>query len=302
LLVLEYAISGLLFGATYSLVAIGFTLIFGVLNRFNIAHGATLMVAAFGGATISILFGGKDSYIILIAAFFSATLIGAIVGLIVRQIAFAPLKGGSELSPFVTSAAMALILEELFVNLTQSVSIYSMEVTEFPSPLENLVFFLGEIYIRGAYLVIFLMALIIMGILHWWLHHTKSGLAIRCVEENPTAAWLMGINGNRVEIIVFAVASAIAGAAGCLISVAYGTVTPFLGSNLLLVSFVVLVLAGIGSVRGAMICGLFVGVIETVTAGLISAQTKEAVLFIILFTVLLVKPQGIFATSATERD
>jgi|TARA_B100000767_G_scaffold74796_1_gene71351 branched-chain amino acid transport system permease protein len=302
LLVLEYAISGLLFGATYSLVAIGFTLIFGVLNRFNIAHGATLMVAAFGGATISILFGGKDSYIILIAAFFSATLIGAIVGLIVRQIAFAPLKGGSELSPFVTSAAMALILEELFVNLTQSVSIYSMEVTEFPSPLENLVFFLGEIYIRGAYLVIFLMALIIMGILHWWLHHTKSGLAIRCVEENPTAAWLMGINGNRVEIIVFAVASAIAGAAGCLISVAYGTVTPFLGSNLLLVSFVVLVLAGIGSVRGAMICGLLVGIIETVTAGLISAQTKEAVLFIILFTVLLVKPQGIFATSATERD
>jgi|TARA_B110000914_G_C15515348_1_gene473198 branched-chain amino acid transport system permease protein len=302
LLVLEYAISGLLFGSTYSLVAIGFTLIFGVLNRFNIAHGATLMVAAFGGATISILFGGKDSYIILIAAFLSATVIGAIVGLIVRQIAFAPLRGGSELSPFVTSAAMALILEELFVNLTQSVSIYSMEVTEFPSPLENLVFFLGEIYIRGAYLVIFLMALIIMGILHWWLHHTKSGLAIRCVEENPTAAWLMGINGNRVEIIVFAVASAIAGAAGCLISVAYGTVTPFLGSNLLLVSFVVLVLAGIGSVRGAMICGLFVGVIETVTAGLISAQTKEAVLFIILFIVLLVKPQGIFATSATERD
>jgi branched-chain amino acid transport system permease protein len=302
LLVLEYAISGLLFGSTYSLVAIGFTLIFGVLNRFNIAHGATLMVAAFGGATISILFGGKDSYIILIAAFLSATVIGAVVGLIVRQIAFAPLRGGSELSPFVTSAAMALILEELFVNLTQSVSIYSMEVTEFPSPLENLVFFLGEIYIRGAYLVIFLMALIIMGILHWWLHHTKSGLAIRCVEENPTAAWLMGINGNRVEIIVFAVASAIAGAAGCLISVAYGTVTPFLGSNLLLVSFVVLVLAGIGSVRGAMICGLFVGVIETVTAGLISAQTKEAVLFIILFIVLLVKPQGIFATSATERD
>ena len=302
MLVLEYAISGLLFGSTYSLVAIGFTLIFGVLNRFNIAHGATLMVAAFGGATISILFGGKDSYIILIAAFLSATVIGAIVGLIVRQIAFAPLRGGSELSPFVTSAAMALILEELFVNLTQSVSIFSMEVTEFPSPLENLVFFLGEIYIRGAYLVIFLMALIIMGILHWWLHHTKSGLAIRCVEENPTAAWLMGINGNRVEIIVFAVASAIAGAAGCLISVAYGTVTPFLGSNLLLVSFVVLVLAGIGSVRGAMICGLFVGVIETVTAGLISAQTKEAVLFIILFIVLLVKPQGIFATSATERD
>ena len=302
MLVLEYAISGLLFGATYSLVAIGFTLIFGVLNRFNIAHGATLMVAAFSGATISILFGGKESYEILLLSFFCSCLVGAVVGLLVRQIAFAPLKGGSELSPFVTSAAMALILEETFVHLTQTIPIFSMEVTEFPNPLENIVFFVGDIYIRGVYLIIFIAALIIMATLHWWLKYTKSGMAIRSVEENPTAAWLMGINGSRVEIVVFAIASGIAGAAGCLISVAYGTVTPFLGSNLLLVSFVVLVLAGIGSVRGAMICGLFVGIIETVTAGIISAQTKEAVLFIILFFVLLVKPEGIFATQAAERD
>ena len=148
-----------------------------------------------------------------------------------------------------------------------------------------------EIFISEVYLIIFIVALIIMATLHWWLKHTKSGMAIRSVEENPIAAWLMGINGSRIEIVVFAIASGIAGAAGCLISVAYGTVTPFLGSNLLLVSFVVLVLAGIGSVRGAMICGLFVGIIETVTAGVISAQTKEAVLFIILFFVLLVKPE-----------
>ena len=194
------------------------------------------------------------------------------------------------------------ILEETFVHLTQTIPIFSMEVTEFPNPLENIVFFVGDIYIRGVYLIIFIVALIIMATLHWWLKYTKSGMAIRSVEENPTAAWLMGINGSRVEIVVFAIASGIAGAAGCLISVAYGTVTPFLGSNLLLVSFVVLVLAGIGSVRGAMICGLFVGIIETVTAGIISAQTKEAVLFIILFFVLLVKPEGIFATQAAERD
>lgn len=302
MIVLEYAISGLLFGATYSLVAIGFTLIFGVLNRFNIAHGATLMVAAFAGATISILLGGADSYLVLILAFLGSVIAGTLVGLLVRLVAFVPLRNAAALSPFVTSAAVALILEELFLHLTQQVPIYSIEVTEFPSPLENLAFFVGDLYIRGAYLVIFVVALAIMALLHWWLNHTKSGLAIRAVEENPDAAWLLGINGHRVEIMVFAAASAIAGAAGCLIGVAYGTVSPFLGSNLLLVSFVVLVMAGIGSVRGAMICGLFVGVIETVTAGMISAETKEAVLFIILFAVLVIRPQGIFASAASTRD
>ena len=180
--------------------------------------------------------------------------------------------------------------------------IYSIEVTEFPSALENLAFFVGDLYIRGAYLVIFVVALIIMALLHRWLNHTKNGLAIRAVEENPEAAWLLGINGRRVEIMVFAAASAIAGAAGCLIGVAYGTVSPFFGSNLLLVSFVVLVLAGIGSVRGAMICGLLVGVIETVTAGTVSSETKEAVLFVVLFAVLLIRPQGIFAGAASTRD
>ena len=302
MLVLEYAISGLLFGATYSLVAIGFTLIFGVLNRFNIAHGATLMVAAFAGATISILLGGAESYLVLFLAFIGSILTGAVMGLLVRLVAFVPLRNAAALSPFVTSAAVALILEELFLHLTQQVSIYSVEVTEFPSPLENLAFFVGDLYIRGAYLVIFVVAMVIMAVLHWWLHHTKSGLAIRAVEENSDMAWLLGINGYRVEINVFVVASAIAGAAGCLIGVAYGTVSPFLGSNLLLVSFVVLVMAGIGSVRGAMICGLLVGIIETVTAGVMSSQTKEAVLFVILFAVLVVRPQGIFANPESTRD
>ena len=110
MIVLEYAISGLLFGATYSLVAIGFTLIFGVLNRFNIAHGATLMVVAFAGATVSILLGGGDSYLVLILAFIVSVITSAALGLLVRLVAFVPLRNAAALSPFVTSAAVALIL------------------------------------------------------------------------------------------------------------------------------------------------------------------------------------------------
>ena len=300
--VFEYLIGGLLFGATYSLVAIGFTLIFGVLNRLNIAHGATIMVAAFAGAYISLRLGGKTSYAVLALAFVASLVTGAVLGALVRAVAFAPLRNASPLAPFVTSAAMTLVLEEAFVQLSRNVPLFSPEFSTFPSPLENLVFFVGPVLVRGVYVVIFLVAIILMALLHWWITHTAMGRAIRSVEENPTMSWLLGINVRHVEVKVFAVASAVAGAAGCLIGVAMGTVGPFMGANLLLTGFVIIVLAGLGSVRGAMICGLIVGVIEMTIVGMVSASMKEAVLFIILFTVLVIRPQGLFPGPEANRD
>lgn len=300
--VVEYLIGGLLFGATYSLVAIGFTLIFGVLNRLNIAHGATIMVAAFAGAYISLRLGGKTSYAVLSLAFVASLVTGAVLGVLVRAVAFAPLRNASPLAPFVTSAAMTLVLEEAFVQLSRNVPLFSPEFSTFPSPLENLVFFVGPVLVRGVYVVIFLVAIILMALLHWWITHTAMGRAIRSVEENPTMSWLLGINVRHVEVKVFAVASAVAGAAGCLIGVAMGTVGPFMGANLLLTGFVIIVLAGLGSVRGAMICGLIVGVIEMTIVGMVSASMKEAVLFIILFTVLVIRPQGLFPGPEANRD
>jgi len=298
----EHLIGGLLFGATYSLVAIGFTLIFGVLNRLNIAHGATIMVSAFAGAYISLRFGGKASYAVLALAFAASLLSGAALGILVRAVAFAPLRNASPLAPFVTSAAVTLVLEEAFVLLSRNVALFSPEFSTFPSPLENLVFFFGPVLVRGVYVVIFVVAMILMALLHWWITHTGMGRAIRSVEENPTMSWLLGINVRHVELTVFAVASAVAGAAGCLIGVAQGTVGPFMGANLLLTGFVIIVLAGLGSLRGAMICGLIVGVIEMTIVGLVSASMKEAVLFIILFAVLVVRPQGLFAGPQATRD
>ena len=302
MIVLEYLIGGLLFGATYSLVAIGFTLIFGVLNRLNIAHGATIMVAAFAGASISLTLGGKASYGVLALAFIASVLAGAILGLVVRLVAFTPLRNASHLAPFVTSAAVALILEETFVQLSRRVPIFSPEFTTFPSPLENLVFTIGPVLIRGVHVVIFIVAVLLMLSLHGWISRSRMGRAIRSVEENPTMSWLLGINVRQVEMVVFAVASAIAGAAGCLIGVSMGTVNPFMGSGLLLTAFVIIVLAGLGSLRGAMICGLIVGVIEMMMVGLVSASVKEAVLFVILFAVLVARPQGLFAGPDARRD
>lgn len=302
MIVFEHLIGGLLFGATYSLVAIGFTLIFGVLNRLNIAHGATIMVAAFAGAYVSLKLGGQNSFAILGLAFAASMVTGAIVGVLVWLVAFAPLRNASPLAPFVTSAAVALIFEELFVQVSRRVAVFSPEFSSFPSPLEDLVFNVGPILIRGAYLVIFAVAAVLMAALHWWINKSSMGRAIRAVEENLTIAWLLGINVRRVEIAVFAAASAIAGAAGCLVGVSTGTITPYMGANLLLTAFVIIVLAGLGSVRGAMICGLIVGMIEMTIVGMVSASMKEAVLFIILFAVLVVRPQGLFNRLDPQRD
>ena len=299
---LEYLISGLLFGATYSLVAIGFTLIFGVLNRLNIAHGATLMVAAFAGAYVSLRLGGKASYLVLVLAFAASLLVGALVGWLVRAVAFAPLRNASPLAPFVTSAAVTIILEETFVQLSRRVPEFSPEFSSFPSPLENLVFFVGPVLVRGVHVVIFVVAALLMVWLQWWINASRTGRAVRAVEENPTVAKLLGINVKQVEVTVFVVASAVAGAAGCLIGMAQGTVGPFMGANLLLTGFVIIVLAGLGSLRGAMVCGLLVGMIETSIVGLVSASMKEAVLFVILFAVLVVRPQGLFGGTRAIRD
>jgi branched-chain amino acid transport system permease protein len=302
MILIENIVGGLLFGATYSLVAIGFTLIFGVLNRLNIAHGAIIMASAFAGAYISLRLGGATSYAVLALSFAASVVTGACLGLLVWLSAFAPLRSASPLVPFITSAAVTLVLEEVFIILSRKLPEFSPEFSAFPSPLENLVFFVGPFLIRGAHVVIFVVAVILMAALHWWISQSRMGRAIRAVEENPDMAWLLGINVRHVEITVFAVASAIAGAAGSLIGVSMGTVSPFMGANLLLTAFVIIVLAGLGSLHGAMICGLLVGVIEMAIVGTVSASMKEAVLFIILFVVLVVRPQGLFAGAQVNRD
>jgi branched-chain amino acid transport system permease protein len=151
-------------------------------------------------------------------------------------------------------------------------------------------------------MVIFVLSALLMVLLHLWITRSRTGRAIRAVEENPTVSWLLGINVRRVELVVFAVASGIAGAAGCLVGVSMGSVSPFMGANLLLSAFVIIVMAGLGSVYGAMVCGLIVGVIEMTVVGTVSASMKEAVLFIILFAVLVLRPQGLFPSAQVNRD
>jgi branched-chain amino acid transport system permease protein len=299
--ILEYVLNGVLFGSTYSLVAIGFTIIFGVLHRLNIAHGATIMVSAFAGATVSLLLGG-DSYLVLVLSFLVATGTGALLGLVIERLVFRPLRNASYLAPFVATVGITLMLEEAMLHVSRRVPIFYPEYTPYPSPLEDLSFHLGDVYVRGVYVVIFAVSLVLMVLLHLWITRSDSGRAIRVVEENPTAARLLGIDVERTEMLAFAVASALAGAAGSLIGVATGTINAFLGAPLLLAGFVVIVIGGLGNLYGAMLGGLLVGMVETVTTNVWSATYKQAVLFVLMFIVLVTRPQGLFGRAGQRPD
>ena len=297
----EYLVNGILFGSTYSLVAIGFTLIFGVLHRLNVAHGVTIMVAAYAGAAVSLLLGG-DSFAVLGLAFLVSVAAGAALGWLVERIAFRPLRGSSYLAPFVTTSGITIILEEVFLQLSRHVPIFHPEFTAFPSPLEDLAFYVGGVFVRGVYLVTFCVALLLMAALHHWVHHTRSGRALRVVEENRDIAALLGIDVHRMEVMAFLIASALAGAAGCLIGISAGTIDPFMGTHLLIVSFVVIVLGGLGSIHGAMVAGILVGVIEAMSAAYVSQTFGEVSLFLALFTTLILRPAGLFGWHVAARD
>jgi branched-chain amino acid transport system permease protein len=299
--IIETAINGILFGGTYSLVAIGFTLIFGVIHRLNVAHGATIMVSAYGGATVTLILGG-NSYFVLILAFLVSISIGSVLGLIVERIAFRPLRDASYLAPFVTTIGVTIFLEELFLHISRKVPIFYPEYTPFHSPLEYLGINLGPYYIRGVYIAIFIVSISLMFILHVWVTRTRTGRAMRVVEESPETARLMGINVVKTEVVAFVVASALAGAAGCLIGVSVGTINPFMATHLLLVSFVVIVMGGMGNMYGAMIGGIIVGALEKLSVSLWSSSYREAILFAILFAILLIKPEGLFTVRAQKRD
>lgn len=299
--ILESLFNGVLFGSTYSLVAIGFTIIFGVIHRLNVAHGATIMVAAYAGATVSLLLGG-DSYLVMILAFLVSVVIGALLGVAIERIAFRPLRKASYLAPFVTTIGVTIFLEELFIRLSREIPIFYPEYTPFHSPLEYMGFNIGPLYVKGAYLVIFIVSIVLMFILHLWITKSKLGRAMRAVEENPEVAHLMGIDVKRTEVVAFIVASALAGAAGSLMGISIGTVNPFLGAQLLLIGFVVIVLGGMGNLYGAMFGGIIVGALEMLSISILSSSYKEAILFAILFAVLIIKPQGIFGVTSEIKD
>ncbi len=286
-MLLQQLINGLMLGGTYALVAIGYSLVFGVLRLIHLAHGEVFMVGAYIGLEIMLAL-----HVGPIAALAAAIVGTALLGIVLELIVFRPIrrKGGSFLAPMVTSIGAGLILQEVFTK------IFGAEQSEFPAGLGNDVYHLGPLLVSATQVFIMAIAVLSMIVLHLFISRTRYGMAMRAVAENVEIASVLGINTDAVIMLTFAVASGLAGVAGVLVGLAYTAVSPFMGINMAVKGLAIMLVGGLGSIYGAMVGGLLLGIVEVLCVAYFASSYRDAVAFGLMIVILLVRPRGLFAT------
>lgn len=286
---IQNTLDGIFVGSSYALLAIGFTLIFGVMRRLNLSYGPSIMLGVFVGTFIYIQF---QFGLFLVGL---ATLIGSVLaGLYVERICFWAVQRGAALASMVSSFAIWMQLEEL-------VTIFFPNRTYPYPPLGEFSLEIGPFFVRGEYLVMFCCAAFLTALLHLMLYRTWFGLALRAVSENPLAAKFMGINTGLVVFRAFALASAIGGVAGFLIASTDQQVTPLFGLWATFKGLLAMTLGGMGSIPGAIAGGLLLGVIETQSAWYLGTEYRDLVAYAVLFAFLIFRPGGLLGQDMALR-
>jgi branched-chain amino acid transport system permease protein len=288
-------IDGLSRGAVYAVFALGFTLIFGILDIVNLAHAATYMWSAFVGWIVMSL--GLPLPIALVAAMIA----GALIAVGLEFVAFRPLRkeGADRLAPMISSIGASLILislaEAIFGSSTRRLSGVDVK------PL--LIGGADGLRVTGAQILIVTVSLVLMAVLGWFIRRTRTGKAIRAVAASPRAARLLGIDVNGIIVLTFGLAGSLAGAAGILIGLLTSNIAPGMGSQIELRGLAVVILGGMGSIEGAVLGGLILGIAETFTIAYIPSGSdfKDAIAFLLLFLILLLRPQGLFGKDGSAR-
>lgn len=286
---MQQTVNGLVMGSSYVLIALGLTMIFGMLNILNFAHGELLMVGAFAGLGASIGLGAPY----IVAIFISMIVVG-ILGIVLERLAFRPLRNSDSINLLVSSLGVSIILQ----NLMQL--IVGPDPQTLSSPFTEYSFQLGGVILNGHRLFIIIFASILIAILYFVIQRTKIGIAMRACAFDMEAAQLMGIKANTVIVTTFAVGAALAAASGGLLAPIF-SVYPTMGVAATMKAFVVVLLGGVGNVTGAIIGGVILGLVETYTAGYISSAYKDVAAFVILILVLLYKPEGLFGKNIQEK-
>jgi branched-chain amino acid transport system permease protein len=290
-MIFQQLINGLMLGATYSLVAIGYTLIFGVLGLLHFAHGEVLMAGAFMGLYI-IGWSGLPFYISLPLAMLAT----GVLGIIIDLLAIRPLKKDFHLAPLLATIGVTIIIQNLAVKL------FGGYGTRFPDAIETTHYSVGPITINSVNILILSTSLFLMVILYFFIKKTKVGKAMRAVAESHLMAGLLGVNVDWVVLLTFGIASALAGAAGVMIGLAFHAITPFIGLTFALKGLVVMLLGGLGNVVGAMIGGLILGLAEVFAIVLLPTEInlQDIFSFGIMIIILIFRPAGLFGTRVTQ--
>ena len=289
---LSYLINGISLGSIYAIIALGYTVVYGIAKMLNFAHGDIIMVGAFTTFTVVSTMGGNP-----IVGIFAAVVVCTVLGVTIERVAYKPLRGTSPLAVLITAIGVSYLLQNVALLIFGSNSKQFTSVVNIPAlKLAD-----GQLSISGVTLVTIISCILIMLVLTTFINKTKIGQAMLAVSEDKGAATLMGIDVNRTIAVTFAIGSALAALAGVLLCSAYPSLTPYTGSMPGIKAFVAAVFGGIGSIPGAMIGGIILGVIENLSKAYISSQLSDAIVFSVLIIVLLVRPTGILGKQIHEK-
>lgn len=289
----SYLINGISLGSIYAIIALGYTMVYGIAKMLNFAHGDVIMIGAY--TVLTLMTGaGVDPIVAVLIGMGVCT----VLGITIEKIAYKPLRGASSsLAVLITAIGVSYFLQNIALLVfgadTKSfVSVVSVP----PVSLAN-----GELTITGTTIVTIIACIVIMTVLMLFVNKTKPGRAMKAVSEDRGAAQLMGVNVNATISLTFAIGSGLACVAGVLLCSAYPSLTPYTGAMPGIKAFVAAVFGGIGSIPGAMIGGILLGVIEILGKAYISSQVADAIVFAVLIVVLLVKPTGLFGKNIQEK-
>jgi branched-chain amino acid transport system permease protein len=302
---LQQIINGLVLGSMYALVALGYTMVYGIINLINFAHGEVLMVGAYSSwmVVVALQGAGLPGWLLLLISLIAAIVICSVLNFSIEKIAYRPLRSAPRLAPLITAMGMSLLLQ------TVAMMIWQPSTKPYPILLPSEPFFIGGAVINTTQLLILGLTVVTLSGLMYLVNKTKLGRAMRATAENPRVAALMGVRPDMVISATFIIGAALAALAGVMYAANYGSVQHTMGFLPGLKAFTAAVFGGIGNLAGAVVGGVLLGLIEslgagyigTLTGGVLGSQYQDIFAFIVLILVLTVRPQGIMGERVADR-
>jgi len=317
----QVLIDGLTLGAVYAVIALGYTMVYGILELINFAHGEIFMTGAFIGTAVLL---GLTSFgwisvipaiISLIFVLLLTSILTGFIGMGIERVAYRPLRNAPKLIALITAIGISFLLQDIVRFITELykgnyiISTPSLFNNQIHLKVSSILSQFQNVSFKSSFLVVLIVAFIMMIALDFFVNRTKWGMAMRAVAQDRETAALMSINVNKVISVTFFIGSALGGATGVLFAIQYGTIDPYIGFILGIKAFTAAVLGGIGNIRGAMAGGMILGLVEMfaaanlsgLTGGIFGAEYKDVFAFIILIVVLIFKPEGLFGKAIAEK-
>ena len=292
---LRQTINGLTLGSVYALLAIGYSMVYGILKLLNFAHGEVYMFGAFAGYGLLTLLGGPASpavpvWLLIPLMFLVAMVVSSVLGITIERFAYRPLRDSSRIAPLISAIGVSFFLQAsaLFLFTAGFRSYDTPDLVDFSTGIS-----IGPVDVWLIRVLVIVLASVLMVLLTLWVNKSRTGKAVRAVSFDREAAEMMGIDVDRVVVVTFLIGSALAGIGGVMAGLVFGRIFSFMGFTAGLKAFTAAVVGGIGSIPGAMLGGLLIGLAESYTTAYISSTFQNLIVFSLLIIVLLVKPTGL---------